>query len=141
MNWLMGDDFVNDQARQHALQLLAWWPTGAEAAESEMMLAKWLVGWPADEPLEPTRGLPEAARQEGDKVLDAVLEHWEKLNNSSREGLRRAFLQRSGYLYQGPDQWTLTLEPATHDILLDFLPWGLGFIKLPWLPTTLEVSW
>jgi hypothetical protein len=33
------------------------------------------------------------------------------------------------------------VENKTHDVLLSFLPWGYGIIKLPWLERPLFVDW
>ncbi|MEL6537136.1 MAG: contractile injection system tape measure protein [Bacteroidota bacterium] len=140
--WLREESFISSHAQASAMVLLYWLATGEDnPSEAQLLLQKWLVGWPLDEPLLHLTTPQEAAKQEGEKVLLVTLEYWTKMNNSSPEGLRQAYLQRPGQLSAGHPSWTLALESATHDVLLDFLPWGLGVVRLPWLSQTLEIQW
>lgn len=81
------------------------------------------------------------AMQEADKVLEAVIQHWEVLKNTSIEGLRETFLCRSGKMEHKGDAWTVQVETKGVDILLNQLPWGLSVVKLPWTSELLQVSW
>jgi hypothetical protein len=33
------------------------------------------------------------------------------------------------------------VEKKGYDILLDYLPWGLGLVKLPWMNKPIYVLW
>ena len=35
----------------------------------------------------------------------------------------------------------LRVEPAPFDLLLHHLPWGIGIVKMPWMPEPLYVEW
>lgn len=126
-----------------ALALLYWLATGRdEPYEYELGTAKLLLG------IAPEASFPVGSGWLGDAELDeartlllAVISHWSALGKTSADGLRCSFLQRAGLLSPGPDGWQLRLQPASFDILLDRLPWGLSLIHLPWLPNTLHVEW
>ncbi|WP_428242853.1 contractile injection system tape measure protein [Gynuella sp.] len=79
--------------------------------------------------------------QQADAALLAMISHWHKLNNTSIDGLRRAFLQRPGFIQYEDHQTILKLERLGHDVLLDFLPYSLTIVKLPWMHKPIQVSW
>ena len=74
-------------------------------------------------------------------MLEAVIEQWPVLKNTSIAGLREAFLQRNGKLFSKNDKLHLQVEASTLDVLLDQLPWNLSMIKLPWMKGLLRVDW
>ncbi|HAP61798.1 MAG TPA: hypothetical protein DCR93_20625 [Cytophagales bacterium] len=140
--WLADEEFGSQTDQMAAMVLLHWLATGEEApSEAQLVLGKWLVGWPLDAPVPDLAPPTKAAKAEGEKVLLAVIDYWKKMQNSSPEGLRQAFLQRPGYLSPEEHSWALALESETHDVLLNYLPWGLGVVRLPWLSTTLDIQW
>ena len=57
------------------------------------------------------------------------------------EALREGFLQRVGKLVNRNDRLVLFMETSAIDVLLDYLPWNLSIIKLPWLKDLLYVEW
>ncbi len=135
--------FTDERARQMAVFLLHYLATGAsDAPEYELLLPKLLCDWPASEPLERRIRLPKKTKREGEELLHAVIGHWSKLGSTSPEGLREGFLRRPGKLSR-PDAntWLLQVEQSAIDILLNALPWGIGVVKLPWMPQLLHVEW
>ena len=74
-------------------------------------------------------------------MLEAVIAHWSKLQNTSPDGLRGAFLMRPGKLSQRNGEWVLQVEAHAADILLSDLPWGVSAIRLPWMEHILWVEW
>jgi hypothetical protein len=50
-------------------------------------------------------------------------------------------LQRAGKLSRVDDGWLLQIEQKGVDVLLSYLPWGIGLIKLPWMTELLYVEW
>ena len=46
-----------------------------------------------------------------------------------------------GVLRAQDGHWLLQVERATHDVLLDRVPWGLSIVRLPWMPRLLQVQW
>jgi hypothetical protein len=55
--------------------------------------------------------------------------------------LRESFLIRKGVLSARDGVWLLRVERAEQDAALGRLPWSIGWIKLPWLATPLQVEW
>ncbi len=37
--------------------------------------------------------------------------------------------------------WLLRVERVSYDVVLDRFPWGLGWVKLPWMEAPLYVEW
>jgi hypothetical protein len=75
------------------------------------------------------------------QMLNAVLQNWDKMSNSTVENLQGSFLLREGSLAQHDDYWSLSVSSAGYDILLNFLPWNIDTISLPWIEKRLEVEW
>jgi hypothetical protein len=142
--WLAADKFRNDTAQMQAVRLVYFLATGnSQAAEYELLLSKLLCGVPASAPQNTRVRLPRQARVEGTELLTAVIQRWPVLQNTAA-GLREAFLQREGKLERAADDsWTLTVEQKAQDVLLNQLPhgWGLGVVRLPWMPQRLLVNW
>lgn len=126
-----------------ALSLLHFLATGQTVApEYELVLPKILCNVDLGAPAQSQEELTVAEQEEAGALLDAVIRHWQALRNTSPDGLRSAFLLRSGTISMRDDgDWFLQIESRTHDILLDQLPWGLSMVKLPWMAQLLRVSW
>ena len=104
-----------------------------------------MCAMPWDEPLAPVGSidgeLAAGDRMAGDELMAALLLHWKALRSASPRWLREQFLLRDGKLEQTDDGWRLTIERRAQDVLLSKLPWGIGLIRLPWLPQLLHVHW
>ncbi|HEY4112025.1 contractile injection system tape measure protein [Puia sp.] len=134
--------FLGPQARQQAVFLLHFLATGEkEAPEYELLFPKILCGYGLEEPLPARTEIPDSAREEGEALLQNILLQWDKLKRTSIGGLREGFLQRTGKLIRRNDRTRLMLEISSIDALLDFLPWGLSIVKLPWLKDIIYVEW
>ena len=141
LRWINDDQRWCEGKQTMALYLLHYLAGGEPPAEeSQLMLNKLLIGYDADAPVAPSIELSGADRVEGDALLQAVIDHWQALKNTSIDGLRRAFLQREGRLQRQSDHWLLRLEQQSYDMLLDRLPWNYRVIKLPWMASTLIVE-
>jgi hypothetical protein len=139
---LDGKTFKDLDARQQAIYLVHYLATGERTApEYELVLPKMLCGYALEMPLPGDILLTDEACAEGDLLLRNVVQRWEKLKNSSVDALREGFLQRNGKLYNRNDRLSLQVEASSIDVLLDFLPWNLGLVKLPWLKEMLYVEW
>ena len=133
--------FVDEDARQVAVQVLGYLAFGSEGrVEEVLILAKLLCGMPLDEVLLPVN-LSAAALEGADELLAAVLKHWAALKTSSVPWLREQFILRTGKLQQVDAGWKLVVENRAQDVLLAKLPWGFGVISLPWMDDMLHVSW
>lgn len=113
-----------------------------EPFEHELGFIKILLGLRPGAPLPIAGGLlRETDREEAEALLQAVIGHWNVLKNTSPEGLRHTFLQRRGLLREKEDGYHLQLEPESFDVLLGFLPWGIGTVKLPWMKKPIFTDW
>jgi hypothetical protein len=123
--------------------LLHWLAVGrTEVYEFELPLVKVLLGISPENPLSVAAGLlSESDRAEGDALLAAVVEHWSALGKTSIDGLRGSFLRRRGLLRAGERGWQLQMESESFDVLLGRLPWAVGIVKLPWMPTPMFIDW
>lgn len=143
LGYLAGKEWLNQVQQERAMHLLVYLATGTEQLhEHHFQLAKVLVGWPINLPVNRQLVLSTAEQEEADRLLTAVLQHWKALKSSSLTGLREAFLKREGLIDQRTkDQIHVQVERKGQDILLDKLPWGFGFFKLPWLEAQVTVEW
>ncbi len=140
--WLEGKEFHSQEARLAALFALHYAASGKrEADEGELILCKWLVNCPSARPVPRCSPLEQSHYEEIDACLQALINHWSALKNTSIAGLREAFLQRSGSLQPQDEGMRLCVERSTLDILLARLPWSLSLVQLPWQPQTLFVEW
>jgi len=75
-------------------------------------------------------------------MLNAVISHLKVLKNTSINGLREAFLKRSGKLSIGDtNTFELIVDTKPSDILLNNLPWGIGIINSPMMNCALSCTW
>jgi len=141
LQWWGGGQFA-EGARQKAVMLVHWMATGSEEApEYELVLPKVLCGSSPEAPMPGRAELNAGDYLEAEELLQMVLVRWDKLKSSSIEGLREGFLQRPGKLFRRNDRLVLQVEAHAIDILLDYLPWNLSLVKLPWLEEILFVEW
>ena len=137
-----GVAFTDVPARQRAVYLLHFLATGeTRPPEYELVFPKLLCGYSLEMPLPGDIALTEEECAEGLLLLENVLQRWEKLQNSSITGLREGFLRRSGKLSSKGGRICLQVESSGIDVLLDFLPWNLSLVKLPWLKDLIYVEW
>jgi hypothetical protein len=83
----------------------------------------------------------EEEKQLGAELLEVLRQRWPKMENTSREGIRVSFLQREGALTAMEDGWRLRVEQKGIDVLLSYLPWSWGIVKLPWMNATIYTEW
>ncbi|NET50119.1 MAG: hypothetical protein F6K09_15650, partial [Merismopedia sp. SIO2A8] len=111
-----------------------------QPAEYDLVLPKLLCGWSLNDPVV-FPDLPDAAMDEGDHLLQTVIDHWQALKSTSPDGLREGFLLRDGKLTRVDSGWKLQVEQTAIDILLSRLPWGVSMVKLAWMDELLMVEW
>lgn len=134
--------FRNNECLEKGVNLLHYIATGKITSEEyELAVPKFLCGLPLHHALKEIIELTEAEKQEADNMLSAAIDQWEKLQRSSIEALRENFLQRPGKLYIKNDLRYLQVEGGSLDVLLDFLPWTLSIVKLPWMKELLRIEW
>ncbi|GJL65199.1 MAG: hypothetical protein NPIRA05_01700 [Nitrospirales bacterium] len=134
--------FLSEGKQEHAVLLLQYLVTGEmECPEYELLLNKLLCGWNPSQPTVKKIVVSEGEQNESAELLNSVIAHWAALKKTSVEGFRRSFLLREGRLVWQETGWHLTVARTGYDVLLDRLPWGIGFILLPWMSEPLSVEW
>ena len=134
--------FSSPGHQQKAVQMLGWLATGQDdLADNDLVMAKVLAGFPLSDAFEIQNPLNEKEKELGMGLLQAVIQHWTAIGNSSIEGLRGSFLVREGKLTQEEQGLRLVVERKAFDILLEKLPWGFGIAKLPWCEQTIFTDW
>ena len=133
-------DIQGQQLRAvHLLQYLC--DSTTNTPEHDLMLNKILSGLALHEPVPAEITLTPQEMQVSAELLKVVTQQWEKLNNTSVEGLQTSFLQRHGVLTHTQGNWHLRVEPRSYDLLLQTLPWGLSLVKTSWMDSMLTIEW
>lgn len=139
-------DFKDESSRVRAIFLLQYFVYGKEKeyAEPELLLNKILVSKTNDKPLPRSCQLTAEETQLADDLFGNVKRIWGKVSHTGDEGVRTSFFQREGLLEKRGDRntiWYLKVKDRAYDILLDFLPWQIKILKLPWLEGIIETHW
>jgi len=134
--------FIDESARGKALYLLHFLATGrANAEEHELVMEKVLCGWSLENPVSNSIELTTSELAEANGLLVEAIQQWDALKNTSPSGLREGFLQRMGKLHTKNSILQLQIESNSIDVLLDYLPWNLSMVQLPWMKDLLKVEW
>ena len=129
-------------APARALAVMHFLASGQDSGpEYAMALPKILCALPLTANVEAGIVTSAVEQAEAFEMLEAVITHWSKLQSTSPDGLRGAFLMRPGKLSQRNGEWVLQVEAHAADILLSDLPWGVSAIRLPWMEQILWVEW
>jgi Contractile injection system tape measure protein len=123
----------------HLLQYLA--SRQSETPEQHLVFNKMLCGLPLESPVNAGIELSENEISISQSLLEAILQRWEIMKNSTVSNFCGAFLLREGILLEQHDRWVLHVENKAYDIVLEYLPWTISIIKLPWMDKRLEVVW
>mgnify|MGYP000867148560 CR=1 FL=1 len=141
-NWLDAERKIRVESRSLAVYALHFAATGKECApEPELLFYKAILGLPLALPMPSSMALDNTLKQEIEVLLQALINHWGALKNTSINGLRETFLQRRGSLREEADGFTLHVEHKTLDILLQSLPWSINVIAFAWLNKPIFVDW
>jgi|688.fasta_scaffold204573_2 hypothetical protein len=134
--------FFREEAQNQAIALLSFLAEGdPDPPEWRLPLAKVLGGlsplapWRLEQPLQPE------ALAEGERLLEAVIAHAGLAEQVGPEDLRNLVLRRPAVLSSRTGAWLLRVERRAEDVLLERVPWGWGWIRLPWMEHPLQVEW
>jgi hypothetical protein len=142
VGFLNNNQFTSIKAQEKAIYLLHYVAMGkVKAEEHELVIPKMLCAYSMVLPMNNNVKLLNKEIKEADRMLKAAIASWGILKNTSIEGLREGFLQRSGKVSIRNEKTNLLVEKSAIDVLLDQLPWNLSIIKLPWLNDLLKVEW
>ncbi len=132
----------NEQCEDIAIHLLQYLCTGqSNCGEHEMVLNKILCGVKASRPITKSTMLTKEQKEMADSMLEAVIQQWSAIKNTSVEGLRESFLKRQGRLIFNEDFYVLRVEQKPFDMLLDQIPWSFNKVKLSWMNKMISVEW
>ncbi|MEM7037796.1 MAG: contractile injection system tape measure protein, partial [Bacteroidota bacterium] len=139
---LEDDQFRNQDSARRAVLLLQYIITGEpQAPEHQLLFNKLLCGLPPNTPLPNEIEIQTHEIHETQALLEAILQNWPPLRNSSIQELRSTFLQRDAILVQRQDNWDLHVQPGPFDMLLEKIPWSYQIIMLKWLKLAIYVTW
>lgn len=140
-------DLIHTETQQltdpeRCAHLLHYIATGnTNAPEYHMVFEKFLCNIPFNQSINRNIKLSRKHKTQAKNVIESVQHHWNPMKNSSAALLQNEFFQRSGKLAVTENDYTITVERKTQDILLDRLGWGIGLIKLPWQEKFIFVNW
>jgi hypothetical protein len=139
---LENQKFKDRLAQQKALHLLQYLATGEEHVEEHALtLNKILCNWDIEQTVDRFISLSKQEKNESEKLLNAIIQHWSVLGKTSIQNLRLNFIQRKGLLQRDDSGWLLRVEKGPYDVLMDRIPWSLSMIKLSWMDQLLRVEW
>lgn len=142
LSFLKNGAFINDEFRSRAvylLQYLAFY--SIDFPEYELVLNKLLTGMLTEDHPEPFVTLTEEEKNLATSLLHGLINNWEKVKNSTPEGIQETFLQREGILRFKHEEVFLEVEKKGVDILVKSIPWNISLIKLPWMKKPMHVEW
>lgn len=137
------NQFKNDELQYRAVYLLHYVASGDNTTinEAELAMPKVLCGMQIQDPVPADLILVKEEKTEANELLTALISNWDKLGNTSPDGLRNTFLNRNGLLEEKNEAYQLTIETGSIDILLNYIPWHINLVKLPWLKQIIYSSW
>ncbi|WP_438031073.1 contractile injection system tape measure protein [Sorangium sp. So ce233] len=134
--------FKDRRALHRAAGLLQHLCTGdLEPAEYQLPLARVLSGMRMTEVFDFGPPVTEAEAEECLNLLTAAIASAPILGEMSIAGFRGSFLIRKGALSARDGAWLLRVERASYDVVLDRFPWGMSWVKQPWMEAPLSVEW
>lgn len=140
--WELMDEERKLTSPEQMVHVLHYLATGQEHPEEYMLtFEKYICGLDSDTIVERTVDIPEEIKAGADELLQAVLNYWDALKSSSLQLLRNEFLQRPGRIEEKDKQLRITFERKTFDILIDRIPWTIGYLQLPWRKGLIVVEW
>ncbi|HZW23881.1 MAG TPA: contractile injection system tape measure protein [Gallionella sp.] len=137
-----GSKFKDERSAERAIHLLQFMVNeSCDSPEFLLSLNKLMCGVPTGVPIVREIELLPREKEAIEGMLNGIIRNWPILGNTSVQGLRESFLQRSGRLQLKEDNWHLKVESKGIDVLLDRLPWSFALIKHPWMRRPIYVEW
>jgi hypothetical protein len=142
LSLLKNGAFINHESMNRAVYILQYLGyNDIDFPEYKLVLNKLLVGMQSEDHLVPIVALTDDEKESAQSLLKGLINNWEKVKNSSPEGIQETFLQREGILRFQTDKVTLVVEKKGVDILLESIQWNISLIKLAWMKVPLYVEW
>lgn len=142
LNLVKDGGFISLYSRERAVGVLNYIASGQETFNNQQAhLAKLLCGIDIDESLVNQYPIDDGVKKEVGSLLEAVIDNWPTLKNTSPDSFRDTFLKREAELIVEADSARLMVERITIDVLLDKLPWDISIVRLPFQKTSIMVEW
>ncbi|WP_294263634.1 contractile injection system tape measure protein [uncultured Chryseobacterium sp.] len=142
LNFTAEGHFTSQQNREKAALFLQFVVTGKQdTPNTDLALNKIICGLSPEAILSENIKIAIEDAAFSNQVLNALISNWRALGSTSVKGLRENFLIREGLLSESPEQWKLTVERKTFDVLLNQCPFSFSVIKYPWMEKALMVEW
>jgi hypothetical protein len=141
---LTTNDIWTSKTNQHKAILLTQFLISGKTkiGENELVINKILCGFPIENVVNTQLEITPKEIEKCESLLQALIEHWKILGDTSIAGLRETFLQRKGkILLTENEKLELWVKQESVDILLTQLPWGIEMIKTPWMEDFLQCYW
>lgn len=123
----------------HILHFMA---TGQEQnSEFELTFEKFLCGLNEQHVVDRNQCISEEMKDGIEELLKAVLTYWDALKSTSTTLLRNEFLKRPARIVAKDKEIRFTFERKSIDLLVDRIPWTIGFLKLPWRKEMMHIEW
>ncbi len=137
------NQFKSEETVWRAVYLLHYLATGQDGAanEADLGMSKLLTGMTVGDTIPLDLVLTKNEIDYANEVLQVIISRWDKLGNTSNDGIRNTFLIRNGMLKEKDEAFNLVIETSGTDILLDYLPWSINVVKLPCMKETIYTSW
>ena len=137
-----GKEFIDDYSLQKAILIMHYIVFGDDNLdEPNLILNKILCGASPDYFVDTSIELSDLDKSMGDSLLIAVTKNWDKLNNTSKQGLRDSFLKRNGVIKKKEANYILFVEVKPFDLLLKTIPWNISMIQTSFMDIRLLVEW
>lgn len=134
--------FIDSAKKNRAIYLLQYLVYNQiDYPEYQLVLNKILVGMPMQDYVKPIENLSLDETDMANSLMNGLIANWEKVKNSSTEGIQETFFQREGILIFNQDYNKLIIPKKGVDVLVESIPWNLSLIKLPWMEKPLNVEW
>ncbi len=134
--------FKDSDHAERAIHLLQYMTDAStHTPEYQLVLNKLLCGVTSEKPICSGIEITDGEQEIVEGLIQGMIANWSAIGNTSVEGFREAFLQRTGRLLLKSDHWVLQVDPKPFDMLLDRLPWSITTIKYSWMPRRLQVEW
>ena len=134
------NQFENDEHKVQAVRLLAYL-SGANPKDWDLGFEKLLCSLDEAVINQVESELPEDHKKACDELLEAVIQYWPPLQQSSISALQQTFIRRFGKCTERHEIYLVNIERTGVDILLEDLPWSFNVIKFPWMTNLIEVTW
>lgn len=134
--------FVDSNAQNKCVLVLHYLATGYDLnSDQGLDLLKVLCGLPLTAKVNFANQIFANEKELVEDLIRAMISHWPAIGNSSIAGFRGNWLVRDGNLTENEDNWMLSINRRSYDVLLQKCPYPFSIIKFPWMSKTLRVSW